>query len=275
MAGTPITKPFDATALYEEAIAAGVSLPRGMSSDGLTIYTHDISGKPADMPAGFAAVYAAHDASAVESARAAAKAKEAVALAALPTSTQYGRSLWLLPDKAALNAEIAGPLKIGPAPLPASTTAVGASATVLINGTSIAIPTGALRVGNRFRFKLNMTKTAAGTAAWQAHVKFGTANTNADATIARWTSGTNTAAIDQCMLHIDAEILTLGAAATARCFAWYNNTLTQATGFGIINPIPTATAAFNSAAANPFLHIDIQSGASAAYTAIGTAEVLA
>ena len=141
-------------------------------------------------------------------------------------------------------------------------------------GTLVALPTSNLRVGSRFRFEIGLIKTAAGTATWTAVVKYGTAGTTGDAAIATFTSGTNTAAIDQATLAIEVVVATLGAAATANCIAMYCNTLTNATGLGSIPLTPGSTAAFDSTAANPFLHVDITPGASAVMTSVASAERL-
>lgn len=149
-----------------------------------------------------------------------------------------------------------------------------ASAANVVSGTLFQLPTNALNVGSRFRFELGITKTAAGTATWTVAVKWGTAGTAADAAIASWISGTNTAAIDQATLAIEVYIASVGAAATATCISMYVNTLTNATGLGIVNFVPSSTAAFNSAAATPFMHVDITPGASAVMQAVGSAERL-
>jgi hypothetical protein len=158
---------------------------------------------------------------------------------------------------------------------PASaTTALTASTQVVQGGTLFQLPTGSLAVGQRFRWHLNLVRTAAGTATWTAKVCYGTAGTNADAAIATWTSGTNTAAIDQAMLIIECRITALGSgtSATAACTAFYVNRLTEVTGFGKIDPVPGSTAGFDSTAATPFFHVDITSGASAVVTGVGMAE---
>lgn len=152
--------------------------------------------------------------------------------------------------------------------------ALTASQANRISGTSIPLPTEVLKVGSRFKFEVGTDKTAAGAAPWSVAVKFGTADTTADAAIATWTSGTNTAAADQSRLTFEVEILTLGAAATAKCICISNNTLTNVTGLGKIGFIPGSTATFNSNAVLPFLHLDITPGASAVMTAVGAAQIL-
>lgn len=154
--------------------------------------------------------------------------------------------------------------------------ALTASTANVISGTLFQLPTGGLSVGSRFRFQVGLIKTAVGVATWQVAVKWGTAGTNADAAIASWTSGTNTAAIDQATMEIEVAITALGSAgaATAACIAMYVNTLTNATGLGVINFAPTSTAGFDSTAANPFMHVDVTPGASAVMTGVGSAERL-
>lgn len=145
----------------------------------------------------------------------------------------------------------------------------------VVSGTLVQLPTGNLKVGSRFRIHIGLDKTAAGTATWIAALKWGTAGTNADAAVASWTSGTNTAAIDQATLDIEAVVTALGATATMACIAFFVNTLTNVTGLGKINFNPTSTATFDSTLANPFIHVDVTPGASAVMTAVASAERLA
>lgn len=159
--------------------------------------------------------------------------------------------------------------------LPSADQTLTASTANVIGGSLFQLPTANLKVGSRFRWVLNLAKTAAGTATWTVAIKYGTAGTNADAAIATWTSNTNTAAIDQANLTIEAAVVSLGAAATANCVAFYSNTLTNITGLGNIPHIPPSTATFDSTAANPFLHVDVTPGASAVMTAVASAERLA
>lgn len=160
---------------------------------------------------------------------------------------------------------------------PASaTTALTASTQVIQGGTMFQLPTGYLAVGQRYRWHIGMIKTAAGTNTWTAKVCYGTNGTTADGAIATWTSGANTAAVDQALLIIEMRITALGSgtSATAACTAFYCNTLTNATGFGVINPVPGSTAGFDSTATTPYFHVDITQGASASVTGVGMAEQL-
>jgi hypothetical protein len=145
----------------------------------------------------------------------------------------------------------------------------------VVTGTLLQLPTNNLNVGSRFRFHIGLDKTAAGTATWVVALKWGTAGTTADAAVASWTSGTNTAAIDQATLDIEAVVTAIGAAGTWASIGFYVNTLTNATGLGKINSIPTTTAAFDSTLTTPYLHVDITPGASAVMTSVASVERLA
>jgi sugar lactone lactonase YvrE len=150
-----------------------------------------------------------------------------------------------------------------------------ASSANIVSGSLFRLATGEISTLTRFRFEIGIAKTAAGVATWKADVKFGTAGTTADATIATFTSGTNTAAADQATLVIVVNVLTTGATATANCLAFYQNQLTSVTGLGSLPGVPGTTATFNSTAAQPYLHVDITPGASAVMNAWCSAERLA
>lgn len=156
----------------------------------------------------------------------------------------------------------------------AATTALTASTAVVQGGTLFQLPTGVLAVGQRFRWHIGLEKTGAGSATWSMRVMYGTNGTTADGAIATWTSGTNTAAIDQALIVIECLITALGSgtSATAACTAFYVNTLTNATGLGRIDPVPGSTAGFDSTAVTPYFHVDITAGASAVMTGVGMAE---
>lgn len=146
----------------------------------------------------------------------------------------------------------------------------------LVPGTLIQIPTNSVRVGSRFRFTIGVDKTAAGTVASTYKVKWGTNGTTADAEIASWTSATNTAIADGGTIVIDVTIASLGGSATCTAVAIVGKGPgTGATGLAQIGPAPTLTTVFNSAATNPFLHVDITPGTAQVMTASGMVEVLA
>ena len=146
----------------------------------------------------------------------------------------------------------------------------------IVSGSLIQLPTSDLTVGSRFKFTMGLTKTGAGTNTWKADVKFGTAGTTSDATIATFTSGTNTGIADQALLTITVNVLTTGSSATANCLAFYSNSYgTATTGLGSLGATPGTTATFNSGATTPYFHIDITPGSSAVMTAWCETERLA
>lgn len=145
----------------------------------------------------------------------------------------------------------------------------------LITGTSIALPTGSLKVGSKFLWNLGLIKTAAGAGSQTLYVKYGVNNTIADATVAHWVTAAATAAIDQGSYTFIMEILTLGASGTAKCVCFSTNTLTDVTGLGRAPLGPNQSFALNTNATNPYLHIDVYSASSTVMTAVGTARQLA
>lgn len=158
---------------------------------------------------------------------------------------------------------------------PASaTTSLTASTDVLQGGTLFTLPTGYFAVDQRYRWHVGLEKTAAGSATWTMRVRVGVNGTTSDTTVATWTSGTNTAAIDQALIVIEARVTAVGSGTTATlaCTAFYVNTLTNATGFGRIDPVPGSTAGFDSTVTNPTMHVDFTMGASAVVTGVGMAE---
>jgi hypothetical protein len=156
----------------------------------------------------------------------------------------------------------------------AATTAMTASTQVVVPGTKFQLATGLLNVGTVFRFTVGLDKTAAGAATFTVKLCFGTSGTNADAAIATWTSGTNTALADYATLTIDVRITAIGASATAAAIAFYSNTATDSTGLGRISPVPGSTATFASTATTPFFHVDVTCGAGTTMTAWGSAQQL-
>lgn len=90
----------------------------------------------------------------------------------------------------------------------ASTATQAATAATLtyLTGSDILVPAGKLRIGTTFRWTLDMTKSAAGTAARNFFVKIGTAGTTADATLLTFLIPLGTAVVDQARAEIIATI---------------------------------------------------------------------
>jgi hypothetical protein len=87
----------------------------------------------------------------------------------------------------------------------AQTGITGGTNTYLTNS-NIVIPAAGLRVGTIFRWRFNITKTAAGSASGTFTVTLGTTGTTADSAILSFTKPAGTAAIDEGWVEIDVTI---------------------------------------------------------------------
>lgn len=174
------------------------------------------------------------------------------------------------------NIGIANAPMVGTAPTTRAALTVGGTGT-LVPGTSLQLPTNALRVGSVIAFDVSIDKTSVGTAAWVLGVKFGTANTVADTAIATFTTGVNSAAVDMATIKVFLTITAVGSGTSATCTAsaiYTKSTGPAALGLGVL-PVVGTPVAFNSTLASPFVHIDIIAGTSEVMTANGFVAVLA
>lgn len=87
-------------------------------------------------------------------------------------------------------------------------TPTAATRTYLIG---LQVPQGGLKVGARFKFALNMTKTAAGVAASTFDICFGTAGTTADTARLSFTKPAGTAAADDAFVTIEGVVKAVSA----------------------------------------------------------------
>lgn len=90
-----------------------------------------------------------------------------------------------------------------------------ASTRTYITGSQIAIPAGVMQVGTIFRWTLDLTKTAAGTAASTFDIAFGTAGTTADTARVSFTKPAGTAVADEGTIQITCVIRSIGATGVA------------------------------------------------------------
>lgn len=155
-------------------------------------------------------------------------------------------------------------------------TGLTASSANLVTGSLFQLTTGYLNIGTKFRWNLTVIKTtAAGVATWTLAIKYGTNGTTADAAIATYTSGTNSALADRAFYVVDCVVTGLGSGTTATATSMVHGTnqATDITGLGSLGgAAPGSTAGFNSTATNPFFHLDITPGASAVMTCVCMAE---
>jgi parallel beta-helix repeat protein len=142
------------------------------------------------------------------------------------------------------------------------------SATTYVTGSSIAVPSGSLKIGSRYRCLIDLSKTAVGTAAIVITVRYGTAATTGGSTaIATLTFPAQTAAADDGTLIIDVTFRAVGASAVIQAKGTLTHDL-AATGLSVSNaPTKRATSgAFDSAVASSIIGIAMNAGASANVT---------
>lgn len=126
---------------------------------------------------------------------------------------------------------------------------INAAASALLAGSLLGIPPGKLRIGTMFRFRISVSKTAAGTAANTFIFRLGTAGTIADAAILTFTLPVGTGVIDQAEIDIT---VTIRGPLTASCIAQGLLTMVhnlQITGFATVPCVvlKATSAVFNAA----------------------------
>lgn len=144
--------------------------------------------------------------------------------------------------------------------------AITAATRTYITGSQLAIPDGGLKVGAKIRFRFNMAKTAAGTAASTFDICFGTAGTTADTARVSFTKPAGTAVADEGFVTVEATVRSVSATGVVVGeFALVHNL--AATGHAVIPCVTVATvsAAFDTTAPT-FIGLCITSGAADAIT---------
>jgi hypothetical protein len=89
-----------------------------------------------------------------------------------------------------------------------------AATRTLIAGTLVKTPTGGLKVGSRFKFRVSITKTAAGTAASTYDIGFGTVSTGLAATATArvsFTKPAGDATADEGVIEVEAIVRAVSA----------------------------------------------------------------
>lgn len=152
---------------------------------------------------------------------------------------------------------------------------VNATATVLTPAAAtrtyllgLSVPVGGLKVGARIRFALNMTKTAAGTAASTFDLCFGTAGTTADTARCSFTKPAGTAAADDGFVIIEAVVKAVSATVgvVVACLRMTHNL--AATGHAVIPcvVVPITSGSFDNSSESLKIGLCLTSGASDAIT---------
>jgi len=132
-----------------------------------------------------------------------------------------------------------------------------------LTGSGLLIPTAKMRVGTRFRWRLVMTKTAAGVAAPIWVIRVGTNGTTADTARCTLTSGSlQTAVIDTGWVDITAVIRSIGAAGVMAAGLSMSHNL-AATGFASIANVTlqNTSAGFDTTVASLIVGISVNPGA--------------
>jgi hypothetical protein len=146
--------------------------------------------------------------------------------------------------------------------------AITAATLTYITGSKITVPVGKLRIGTILRWKFNITKTAAGTAASTFEVYVGTNGTTADTSRLSFTKPAGTAVADEGFIEITAIVRGPLSASGIMVGEFVMAHNLAATGHAIIPNVivNTVSGTFDVTVANLFVGICITSGAADAIT---------
>ncbi len=149
---------------------------------------------------------------------------------------------------------------------------VGASTTTYLTGSAIPIPAGGLRVGTQLTWKINVTKTAASTAALTFNLRFGTAGTTADTARLTFTTPANTAVVDTATITIMATVRSVNSS-TGVIIGNFQLVHSGATATGFLSgtnittlSLNNTSAGFNNTVASSIVGISVTTGASHSLT---------
>lgn len=138
-----------------------------------------------------------------------------------------------------------------------------AATDVYITDSGIAIPETRIQARTFARWRLMVSKTAAGTAAPIFVIRHGTAKTTADAARCTITCGAQSATANAgCMIEVIATFRSVGAATAAVLQGGVGQGVA---GFHTIGGVATS-AGFNSTVASTFLGLSLNAGTSGAWT---------
>lgn len=149
--------------------------------------------------------------------------------------------------------------------------APAAATRTYITGSNISVPTNKLQVGTMFRWKFNMTKTAAGVAASTIAVAVGTAGSTADTDRVSFTKPAGTAVVDEGWVDVIVTVRSIGAAGVmVGEFVMVHNAFSAGLPVGhatipsvVVN---TISAGFDMTVANLIVGLTITTGAADAIT---------
>jgi microcystin-dependent protein len=139
-----------------------------------------------------------------------------------------------------------------------------------LTGSNLTIGTR-VKAGTILRWRLLVTKTAAGVATPVVNVRFGTAGTIADTARLTWTWAAQTAAVDTAWVDITAVVRSVSATGTVTGGLMQNKNSTTTTGFtsrasGQEQIFTTTSATFDNTAAGLIAGLSVNPGASGVWT---------
>jgi hypothetical protein len=145
----------------------------------------------------------------------------------------------------------------------------GFASDTYLTGSGIAVPQGALRAGTRYRVRLDVRKTAAGTASPVFTLRFGTAGGLADAALGTLTFPAQTAVADDGQFDVDVTFRSTGTG-TAAVVQIVGSMIHSLASTGLANSpgaVRRATSAgFNSEQAGAVIGLSVNGGTLAAWT---------
>ncbi len=146
---------------------------------------------------------------------------------------------------------------------------VANAADTYLTGSGLVVPTGlALQVGTTFRWRLVMTKTAAGVAAPIWVLRVGTAGSVADTARLTFTQvALQTGAIDTGFVDIIAVLRNVGAAGILAGGLWLNHVL-AATGFSTLttNVLQVTSSGFDTTVPGTIVGLSVNPGSAGVWT---------
>jgi hypothetical protein len=110
--------------------------------------------------------------------------------------------------------------------------ATSAGTNYYVTNSNLAVPT-TLKVGTTFTWNVGMTKTAAGTGAFNIVIYRGTNGSISDTADVTQSIGTQTAAVDNMLVTVQVTVTTIGASGAYYWSIVPNNKAATATGFGV------------------------------------------
>lgn len=145
--------------------------------------------------------------------------------------------------------------------------APAATTRTYLAGSNIPVPPNKLQAGTRFRWKLSVTKTAAGTAASTYDICVGTAGTTADTARVSFAKPAGTAAVDEGTITIEATVRSIGAAGVmVGQFSMSHNGNTAGHMTIPFADVNTVSAGFDTTVVSLIVGVCVTSGAADALT---------